>query len=100
MALATAMLTSALALSCSGPRPDPTLIEYAHARWWDGEGLVEGAMLVRDGVFAPRSEEAVPGSTVDPGGAFVTAPFGEGHNHDLMKSLFEAANRAYLEIRT
>jgi len=89
--------TAALTLACASPRTDPTLTEYTHARWWDGERLIEETKLVRDGVFVPRSEEAVPGDAVDLEGGFATAPFGEGHNHDLMESLFEAANRAYLE---
>ncbi len=56
------------------------VVRFVNASWWDGRGFVRGERYVRGDVFVARTKA---GRTVDLGGAFVTPPFGEAHNHNL-----------------
>jgi len=75
---------------------DESLTQYTNAIWWDGEKSFAGPMYVNNGIFV-AGEDQRPGTTIDLNGAVVTAPFAEGHNHNLMEQLFDDANEAYLE---
>jgi hypothetical protein len=84
------------AVACTaGRRADTTLVEYADAVWWDGRALATGSRYVRGESFVEPGG-ALPGRVVDLEGAFVSAPFAEGHNHNLSEALFQAANLEYL----
>ncbi|MDH3643855.1 MAG: hypothetical protein OES38_17245, partial [Gammaproteobacteria bacterium] len=69
---------------------------YTNATWWDGKKSYAGTMYEKNGIFVAVGDQR-PGTTIDLDGAVVTAPFAEGHNHNLMEQLFDGANEAYLE---
>jgi imidazolonepropionase-like amidohydrolase len=75
-------LAMAAGLAAVGPataKGDETL-RLTGAMWWTPDGFKPGDRYVRDGVFVKPAARA---RTVDLGGAFVTPPFGEAHNHNL-----------------
>lgn len=83
--------------ACSAKVPvNQSLTVYTNATWWDGEKNYVGPMYVENGIFV-AGEGRRSGTTIDLNGAVVTAPFAEGHNHNLMEQLFDDANEAYLE---
>ena len=71
------------------------IVEYRAATWWDGAAEHRGSRYVQEGRFV-----AQPGAgadrVVDLGGRLVTAPFAEGHNHNLVEAIFERSNAEYL----
>ena len=69
--------------------------EYRNAVWWDGESESSDTRYVRDGVFV-SPEESRERKIVDLRGAIVTAPFAEGHNHNVVESIFRRSNAEYL----
>jgi len=92
-----ALLMGLIAAACSTKVPvDESLTRYTNANWWDGEKSYAGPMYVKNGMFVAGGDQR-PGTTIDLHGAFVAAPFAEGHNHNLMERLFDDANAAYLE---
>lgn len=95
--LSFAFLISLIVAACSAKvSVDESLTQYTNAIWWDGENSFAGPMYVKNGIFV-AGEDQRPGTTIDLNGAVVTAPFAEGHNHNLMEQLFDDANEAYLE---
>ena len=74
---------------------DPGLIEYRNATWWDGRSEFTGSRYVRGDRFADI-ESASAEMIIDLHGAIVTAPFGEGHNHNVVRPIFDHANQEYL----
>ncbi len=83
--------------ACSAKVPiNESLTLYTNATWWDGEKTYVGPMYVENGIFVAGKGQR-PGTTIDLNGAVTTAPFAEGHNHNLMEQLFDDANKAYLE---
>jgi hypothetical protein len=79
--------------SCSGRGEFVT--EYRNAVWWDGNSERSGSLYVRDGIFVDPAG-ATPHAVIDLEGAIVTAPFGEGHNHNIVESIFQRSNAEYL----
>jgi len=79
--------------SCSGRGESVT--EYRNAVWWDGKSERSGSLYVRDGKFVSRAD-ATPHTVIDLEGAIATAPFGEGHNHNIVESIFQRSNAEYL----
>lgn len=71
------------------------LTEYRNAIWWDGQTEYIGSRFVSGDRFVD-SVGTGAATVVDLGGAIVTAPFGEGHNHNLLDVLFERSNQEYL----
>jgi len=71
-------------------------VEYRNAIWWDGRTETSGSRYVRDGRFVSR-EEADVGAVVDLNGAIATAPFAEGHNHNVVYPIADLANQEYLK---
>lgn len=74
---------------------ESALIEYRNATWWDGRAEYTGPRFVRGDRFVD-SDGTVAETVVDLRGAIVTAPFAEGHNHNLIDVLFDRSNREYL----
>ena len=74
---------------------EPRLIEYRNATWWDGRSESAGSRYVRGDRFADL-ENASAEITIDLQGAIVLAPFGEGHNHNIVRPIFDYANQEYL----
>ena len=74
---------------------EPDLIEYRNATWWDGRSEFTGSLYVLGDRFANRGDGSV-GTVVDLQGAVATAPFAEGHNHNIVRPIFEFANNEYL----
>ncbi len=74
---------------------EPGLIEYRNATWWDGRSEFTGSRYVRGDRFE-NFEGVSAESIVDLGGALVIAPFGEGHNHNILRPIFDYANQEYL----
>lgn len=72
------------------------LVEYQNALWWDGRSEVSGSRYVRGDRFVDGDGADVD-AVVDLNGAIVTAPFAEGHNHNVVHPIFDHANREYLE---
>lgn len=94
---ARSLLICLLQAGCSVETPvDTGLVEYANATWWDGETTHIGSKYVKEGSFLDLGDKR-PGMTIDLNGAFVTPPFAEGHNHNLMEQVFDDANKAYIE---
>lgn len=92
---ATHILAATFLAACAAGS-DAGLTEYRNATWWDGRTERTGSLFVRDGVFVdPGGAEA--GTVVDLGGRLATAPFAEGHNHNVVESIFERSNREYLD---
>jgi len=79
--------------SCSGNGEFVT--EYRNAVWWDGNSEWSGSLYVRNGIFVDPAG-ATPHAVIDLEGAIVTAPFGEGHNHNIVESIFQRSNAEYL----
>ena len=79
--------------SCSGRGESVT--EYRNAIWWDGNSEWSGSLYVRDGFFVDPAG-ATPHAVIDLNGAIATAPFGEGHNHNIVESIFQRSNAEYL----
>ena len=69
--------------------------EYRNGVWWDGRSESTDTRYVRDGVFV-SSKSSDEHRIIDLDGAVVTAPFAEGHNHNIVQSLFERSNAEYL----
>lgn len=84
------ILTSARALGA-----EPGLIEYRNATWWDGRSASTGSRYVRGDRFADH-KGATAETVIDLEGAIVMAPFGEGHNHNIVRPIFDYANEEYL----
>lgn len=59
---------------------DEPVIRLVNAHWWAGDHFVSGERYLKGGVFVRRTRAD---RTVDLGGAWVTPPFGEAHNHNL-----------------
>lgn len=59
---------------------DEPVIRLANAHWWAGDRFVSGERYLKGGIFVRRTRAD---RTVDLGGAWVTPPFGEAHNHNL-----------------
>lgn len=74
---------------------DSITFEYRNGVWWDGNSEVSGTKYVRDGVFV-SSKNSADSKIFDLQGAIVTAPFGEGHNHNIVESIFQRSNAEYL----
>lgn len=79
--------------SCSNG--DPVTVEYRNGVWWDGSSEATGTRYVSDGVFV-SSDNSGNHKVVDLQGAIVTAPFAEGHNHNIVESIFDRSNAEYL----
>lgn len=71
------------------------MVEYRNGIWWDGRSQFSGSRFVVGGKFVNDANSSVT-KVIDLDGAVVLAPFGEGHNHDTAKPMFERANREYL----
>lgn len=71
------------------------LVEYRNGIWWDGRSEFRGSRFVVDGRFVESGQSSAH-EVIDLDGAIVLAPFGEGHNHDIARPMFEQANRGYL----
>lgn len=86
---AHAAIACALAAGCaSAPAnpqadagPAPRTVAYANARCFDGAAFAPCTLYAAGEVFV--EPVASPDSVVDLGGAFVVAPFGEAHNHNV-----------------
>ena len=72
------------------------LIEYRNAKWWDGRSEFSGSRFVREGQFVDPNDGAAD-VVIDLHGSVVTAPFGEGHNHNLLDVFFDRSNSEYLQ---
>lgn len=59
---------------------DAPVIRLVNAHWWAGDHFTTGERYLKGGVFVRRTRAD---RTVDLGGAWVTPPFGEAHNHNL-----------------
>lgn len=59
---------------------DAPVTRLVNAHWWVDGRFVSGDRYLRGGVFVRRTRAD---RTVDLGGAWVTPPFGEAHNHNL-----------------
>jgi len=95
--LSCTVLIFVIEAACSAKVPvNESLTMYTNASWWDGEKSYAGPMYEKNGIFVAGGDQQ-PGTTIDLDGAVVTAPFAEGHNHNLMEQLFDDANEAYLE---
>ncbi|MEM8816917.1 MAG: hypothetical protein AAGE85_13910 [Pseudomonadota bacterium] len=70
-------------------------VAYRNGIWWDGNSESMGTKYVRDGSFV-SPDGLNDCRTVDLRGATVTAPFAEGHNHNIVASIFERSNAEYL----
>lgn len=71
------------------------LVEYRNGIWWDGRSEVTGSRFVRGDRFVVADGYEAAG-VVDLQGAVVTAPFGEGHNHNVVRPIFDFANQEYI----
>ncbi len=74
---------------------DPVTFEYRNGVWWDGISEAKGTRYVRGGVFV-SSISSKNHKVVNLQGTIVTAPFAEGHNHNIVESIFERSNDEYL----
>jgi hypothetical protein len=70
-------------------------MEYRNATWWDGRSESTGSRYVRGDRFA-NLESASADTIIDLQGAIVIAPFGEGHNHNVVRLIFDYANQEYI----
>lgn len=69
------------ARSPSARAPAEGSIAYTNARCFDGSGFAPCTLQVAAGMFVAPS--AYPDSVIDLDGAYVIAPFGEAHNHNV-----------------
>lgn len=79
LAATAAGLTLYAAAGFAMARDEP-VTRFVNASWWEDGRFVAGDRYVKGGVFVQKSRAD---RTVDLGGAFVTPPFGEAHNHNL-----------------
>ena len=84
------------AVAACGGAERQQVIEYQNGVWWDGRTEDRASRLVSGNRFV-ASVDGAPTEVVDLQGAVVTAPFADGHNHDLVAPIFEQANRQYLQ---
>lgn len=59
---------------------DAPVTRLVNAHWWAGDHFTTGERYLKGGVFVRRTRAD---RTVNLGGAWVTPPFGEAHNHNL-----------------
>lgn len=59
---------------------DAPVIRLVNAHWWVGDHFAPGDRYIKGGIFVRKTRAD---RTVDLGGAWVTPPFGEAHNHNL-----------------
>ena len=74
---------------------EPVTFEYRNGIWWDGITETTGTRYVSEGVFV-SSSSSENHKVIDLQGTIVTAPFAEGHNHNIVESIFERSNDEYL----
>lgn len=75
---------------------DDSVTQYTNAVFWDGEAEQRGSLFVRGDRFVVQPDTPA-GKVVDLDGAIVTAPFAEGHNHNVVDTIFTRANEEYLQ---
>ena len=90
--LALVILGSALT---SFANDEPVTFEYRNGVWWDGITETTGTRYVSEGVFV-SSSSSENHKVIDLQGTIVTSPFAEGHNHNIVESIFERSNAEYL----
>jgi imidazolonepropionase-like amidohydrolase len=97
VALAITLVLGSSCVSAPASGDATPALEFANGRWYDGESFVSRTVWTTGGRITysrPRNVTRV----VDLGGRFVTPPFGEAHNHNLIsKSLVEAMVPRYLD---
>jgi imidazolonepropionase-like amidohydrolase len=92
------LLASLAALSLAGCATLPAgrpVARYDNGLWWNGTGFARRTVWVVGDRLAFRRPGGA-GRRVDLGGAFVTPPFADGHNHWLEPARVAAYNACYL----